>query len=340
MRRVAMAAGAALIGTGSAWAADPVITNPDWVRKPTPNEMTSVWPAQADRSGSARITCTVTVAGALRACRVAEETPAGSGYGAAAMLLAPLFQMRPAMQDGKPVEAEVTIPIGFDCPQGCITSMYGLRRVRQASNWATAPTLDDMIAAYPKKARAQKIAGGASISCRVVDKGTLNRCQILAYDPPRFDFEWAASSLSKKFTGPDGIKPGNDLNPVAARIRFTFDPAWLEGKRDIGQVDWVEQPSAGDLAASFPATARSHGVTRGDGRPALQGHRPGAAGRLPGAVGSAGRRRLWRRRAWPHGQEPHRHLDRGRPAGGRQLRDPTARVRTTRRPVTSTVFAP
>lgn len=263
MRRVAMAAATALIGTGSAWAADAPVTDPDWLRKPSPSEMANVWPTQADRSGSARITCTVTVAGALRACRVVEETPAGMGYGAAAILLAPSFQMRPAMQGGKPVEAEVTIPINFQCPEGCVFSMYGLRRVRQASNWATAPTFDEVVAAYPKMAKAEKVAGGAAISCRVVGKGSLSRCQILAGEPSRFGFQWAAKSLSDKFTGPDGIKPGTDVNPVAARIRFTFDPAWLEGVREVGQVDWVEQPSAQDFVAAFPATARAHGVTRG-----------------------------------------------------------------------------
>lgn len=58
--------------------------------------------------------CKVTVTGTLTDCEILEETPEGMGFGAAAVRLAPKFQMPATTADGKSVEgATADIPIRF-----------------------------------------------------------------------------------------------------------------------------------------------------------------------------------------------------------------------------------
>lgn len=94
-----------------------VITSPDWLTRPGPNEFTRFYPQAAldqNASGMATLACTVAASGAVRDCQVAAETPKGLGFGEAARKLAPYFKLRPQMRDGTPVDgASIRIPIRF-----------------------------------------------------------------------------------------------------------------------------------------------------------------------------------------------------------------------------------
>lgn len=110
-----------LLGGCAVWNAKPApvaqIVKPDWAAKPTGDDMARFYPASAaagNVGGRATIDCRVTLEGRLTKCKVLSESPGELGFGAAALRLADVFQMRPSTRDGKSVAGgQVVIPILF-----------------------------------------------------------------------------------------------------------------------------------------------------------------------------------------------------------------------------------
>jgi protein TonB len=110
----APAPGPAVVALAPALApAPPVVTRPDWVRRP--QNLGRYYPERAHargKTGQVSLDCLVRRDGTL-ACAVAEETPAGWGFADAALRMSRAYQMVPATRDGQPVEARYTLRVPF-----------------------------------------------------------------------------------------------------------------------------------------------------------------------------------------------------------------------------------
>lgn len=245
----------------------------DWLRKPNMQDLMGVWPTGAmksGRGGKARIDCTVTVQGTLRNCTVLSEKPAGEGFGAAGLALASQFVMKPALRDGKPVEGPVTIPIEWpDMRAGSLTRLGNpdadgiTNRVVSNVPWSQAPSVDDVIAAYPPKARAAKVGGRATLDCTLTKTGTLSRCNVLQEEPNAYGFSAAARQLVPKFVGPTTDGKGAALAGAHVQLPFVFAAESLSAAaRVIGRPQWAALPTGDDLMAAYPRDAAKAGVLK------------------------------------------------------------------------------
>jgi len=94
-----------------------VILNPDWIHKPSGEQLADAYPPRAlrlNQAGAATLLCTVGITGQVRDCKVIAETPDNFGFGAAALKLSRWFQVRPETQDGQAVDgALVRVPLQF-----------------------------------------------------------------------------------------------------------------------------------------------------------------------------------------------------------------------------------
>jgi TonB family protein len=191
----------------------PPILAPNWLATPSAEEAQAVYPkaaAEKRLEGRATLKCGVNADGFLKDCAAIAEEPAGQGFGAAALAIAPKFQMAKVTKDGAPVAGGVVrVPIRFANP----TQMQaGFRRM---------PSTDDMAKAYPKKALGRNVSGAAVIDCGVATDGNLYDCALSSETPVNYEFGQAALQLAPLFNLEPRTKNGKPVRyAVSIPIKF------------------------------------------------------------------------------------------------------------------------
>lgn len=98
------------------------VTRPEWVRKPTRQDIADVVDRTVNSSsripvGWAVMRCQVTATGQLDACRLILEAPDPGLIGKIALRLSSFFQLKPAMKDGQPIDGgQILVPIVVAAP--------------------------------------------------------------------------------------------------------------------------------------------------------------------------------------------------------------------------------
>ncbi|MDG2532041.1 energy transducer TonB [Sphingomonas sp. HITSZ_GF] len=106
------------IGVPAPPPAKPRLVPPDWVHKPTPEELQRVNPAAAqamNQSGDVLLACRILPTRRPSRCRVVRETPRGFYFGDAALDASRSFQINPPTRGGAiDSDAWVVIPVHFN----------------------------------------------------------------------------------------------------------------------------------------------------------------------------------------------------------------------------------
>jgi TonB family protein len=95
-----------------------VLASPQWKRGPDDDAIRAAFPPKAvgvSSHGQVGLVCAADAAGVMTGCRVIAETPAGLGFGEAALELSHQMAVNLWTEDGRPVEgAQVSFAITFD----------------------------------------------------------------------------------------------------------------------------------------------------------------------------------------------------------------------------------
>lgn len=207
--------------------ATPVMSAPEqahWLKMPTGDDMGANWPADRSVEGRVLMHCKVGLNGRLNSCTILSEYPKGKGFGAATLGISRLFLMAPLKE-----EADITLPISWRLPGFPRT----LPPVVASPPWTSVPSMSDVTSAYPITAAGKADQGRVSMSCYVMDDGSLKACYATSAVPAKVGFEEAALGLTSK---------------------YQVDPAWRSKIHDVLQVTFTIEIAKADGVAATPPT--------------------------------------------------------------------------------------
>ena len=121
--------------------------------------------------------------------------------------------------------------------------------VQSQLEWIEAPSVSDIAAAYPARARAAGVGGTVNLTCEMGRDGHPRDCATLTEKPSGYGFGNAARKLAEKLKIDDPSMSHQNIY-----IPVTFDAAVLTGAAMVSKPAWTALPSAEDLNATFPKT--------------------------------------------------------------------------------------
>jgi len=115
--------------------------------------------------------------------------------------------------------------------------------------WSEAPSVADVAAAYPAKARAAGVSGTVNLTCEIGHDGHPKDCATVTEKPGGYGFGAAARKVA------EGLKVDDPaMNHRNIFVPVTFDAAVLKGQAMVTKPAWAEMPTAQDFQATFPKT--------------------------------------------------------------------------------------
>jgi len=174
--------------------------------------------------GSATIRCGHNEHLAVRGCVLVSETPAGQGFGAAALAMAAQAPDNPKLnfpdETAKP-PAEVTIRFMLR-PPAISPDITRMAHTVSQPGIVTKPTAAQIQAAYPERALDNQIEGAAAMDCTVMADGKLTGCRIAGEAPGGFGFGQATLDLAGDFVMRPRAVDGEAVSGAAVRVGINF----------------------------------------------------------------------------------------------------------------------
>jgi TonB family protein len=151
-------------------------------------------------SGFAKLLCHRTEHYRLADCTVLSETPAGSGFGAAALTLAGLSKDNPNITITPNPKGDA-VTFSFSAKPAWIipNTLVPLHTVKPSGGWRTVPSAEDIARVYPRAAAARRTGGHVLLACLIAKDGRLPGCDVLDEQPAGLGFGEAALKLRPEF---------------------------------------------------------------------------------------------------------------------------------------------
>jgi len=199
--------------------AAPVLTQPDGVLV--------FYPAAARAAGvegSAVIRCVHDEHMGVKNCTLVSETPAGQGFGAAAMAMAAKAPDNPKLDFAdEPSKPPQDIEISFSLhPAEIRPDITTMPHVVARPSIVTAPTGAQIQAAYPERALSDQVEGKAAMDCLVTATGKLAGCRIAGELPAGYGFGQATLDLAGDFVMKPRTVDGDAVSGATVRVGVAF----------------------------------------------------------------------------------------------------------------------
>jgi len=193
-----------------------------------PEAVLVFYPAAARAAGvegSAVLKCSHDEHLAVRGCVLVSETPAGQGFGAAALAMAAQATDNPKLnfadEPGRPAQ-EVEVRFTLRPPE-IAPDITRMAHTLGQPGIVTPPSAAQVQAAYPARALDNQIEGDASMDCLVTADGKLAGCRIASENPAGFGFGQAALDLAADYVMRPRYLDGEPSGGAEVRlgVRFT-----------------------------------------------------------------------------------------------------------------------
>jgi TonB family protein len=214
-----LALAAALAGAGAA-RADP----------PAPPSPAATWypPAAlaAKLGGQATLSCAHDEHAALKDCTLVSETPAGQGFGAAALAMAAASRGNPKISITDPGflgASPLTLTFTPD-PPAIHPDVTRLPHAVTQPGVIAPPSDDVMQSTYPPQALKDHVAGKVALACRVTAQGRLADCSVLDEAPAGQGFGDAALKLAPQFQMQPMLRDGDPTDDGHIVLPISFGP--------------------------------------------------------------------------------------------------------------------
>lgn len=190
-----------------------------WISSPTPQDLAAAYPAAAKAAGvtgRADLSCAVANDGSLEACKIALETPADRGFGAAALSLKPLFKMDMASPTGAAAKGKrLRLPVRF----GVRTNAPPLRaaKFKDPGSYAWAAPAGPY---WPDRALRMGRGGFVQVDCVVGDDERLQDCVVANAEGEDVGFVDSVLKMAQQRWMTAGPLPPNVAIPADGVWRF------------------------------------------------------------------------------------------------------------------------
>jgi hypothetical protein len=142
--------------------------------------------------------------------------------------------------------------------------MFGARRLMIDPPWISAPSLEQVRAAWPADVKEVE-SGQAALRCAISAEGGLKSCEVISENPKGKGFGRAAKDLSGAFkiaVGPEDAKILRNLN---VDVPFRFRNPAAPDTRTLAHPRWTTTLTADGMALTYPQAAIKAGVFAGKG---------------------------------------------------------------------------